>query len=205
MTRRGPARRGGFTLLEVTISLAVSSMVLLAAAGLAFAVSHAWSASNTVSDVVSHGRGGLLVLSQRIRSARAVGYTDGTTMLVWREDDNGDGYPNQSELSIFTLSNNTLTEGRFVFPANLSAGTRDANDARVTAANFISSTYVASLRTNAYHCTGTLAEYVSSLSWTLDQAVPQTRMVQVQLSLTKDGQTQTFCTGMALRSPLGVN
>ena len=69
-------------------------MVLAAAAALAFAVSHAWRQSDNINDVVDYGRNGMFQLSDRVRSARAVGYNNATTLLLWREDANGDGYVN---------------------------------------------------------------------------------------------------------------
>ncbi|MDD4889851.1 MAG: prepilin-type N-terminal cleavage/methylation domain-containing protein [Phycisphaerae bacterium] len=203
-TPNSEGRRRGFTLLELTLSLAISTMVLATAAGLAFAVSHAWGKSEDINEIVSHGRNGLFQISDRVRSGRAIGYTDSAGMLIWREDSNGDGYVDQAELSLLRVSGGQLTEGRLNFGANVSQATQDANNRRVTAGEFVSSSYVASLQQNPYFATGVLCDYVTSVSWVLDQNAPQTRLVQVRIALTKDGLSQTFCGGMSLRSPLEV-
>lgn len=207
MTRRlGNSHLAAFTLVELLASMAVSAIVLAAAAALSFAVSHAWAKSDDVNDVITHGRNAIARVDDRIRSARAIGFTDEQNMLIWREDADGDGYISQNELTLFRLdtAHGTLNEGQCLFASNVSAAARAANNVPVTAEQFVSSSFVDQFRSNPYCQFGPVAEYVSGLGWVLDADPPATRMVQMQLTLSKQGLTQALHSGMTLRMPLEV-
>lgn len=192
-------------MIELLIGLAVSAMVLAAAAGLAFAVSHAWSRSEDINTVVTHGRNGLFQISDRLRGARAIGYAYSGLIVFWREDDNGDGKINESELSLMTVQSGQFVEGRYVFDANVSAATRQANNGEVSRSLFTSSTIASRMQSNVYYRTGALAENVDSVTFLLDRAPPMTRMVQVSLRVSVNGLGQVLVCGMAPRAPLEVN
>jgi prepilin-type N-terminal cleavage/methylation domain-containing protein len=202
--RRRTGRQSGFTMIELLLGLAVSAMVLAAAAGLAYAVSHAWSKSEDINTVVTHGRNGLFQISDRLRMARAVGYSTSNLIVFWREDDNGDGVINESELSLMTVQSGQLVEGRYVFDANVSAATREANNAPVSRTLFTSATIASRMQSNTYYRAGALAENVDSVTFLLDRAPPTTRMVQVSLRVSVNGLSQALVCGMALRAPLEV-
>lgn len=200
------ANRRGMTLVELLVSLFISSIVLTAAAALAFAVGQCWSKSEDVNDVVNHGRHGVLRIGDRVRGGLAIGFADATRLVLWREDANGDGQINLGELTLFYLepADQRLSEGQFVFPADISSGQLDANNGVVTAAQFVEPAVVNQLRNNGYFSSGPVAEHVQSASWQLDTAPPATRMVQVQLRLSKDGLSQMLCAGATLRAPREV-
>lgn len=193
--------RSGFTLVELLLGVALSAIVLAAAAALAFAVSAAWHKSENVNEVVGHVRGGVLRLSDRIRGARAVGYTDAACMLIWRDDANDDEKISQSELTLFRREGGLLVEGQLLFPAGITQAERVANDAAVSASQFVTAAAVQQLAANKYYRSGTIADYVQDLSWVTDAPPPATALVQVRLLLSKDGLSQMLHSGMAVRAP----
>ena len=196
-------RHRGFTLAELVMSLAVSSVVLAAAAALAYAVCHAWSKSEDINEVVSSGRNGMVRMSDRIRSARAIGYVAPGVLMLWRQDANEDGQVNRNELTLLQVDPATgrLNEGQLLFPAGTSQAVIDSHSTALTAAQFTAAPVVSQLRGDAFFAEGPLAEYVQDVTWIVDAAPPATRLVQAQLTLTKDALTQVLHAGMALRAP----
>ncbi len=193
--------RSGFTLAELLMGLAISSLVLAAAASLAYAVNRAWATSENVQTVVNHGRNGLARISSRIRNARAVGHVDSQYFLLWREDSNSDGRINMSELTLYHYDSraNQLLEGQLVFSSSTGQADIDANNDEVTANGFISVSTANALMRNDYYREGAVAEHVSSITWVLDADPPSTGTVQLTVNVTNDGLTQTLHTGMSLR------
>ncbi|MCG3179276.1 MAG: hypothetical protein BIFFINMI_01610 [Phycisphaerae bacterium] len=204
MSRSAKARAGAFTLAELIISLAVGAFVLSAAAALAFAVGHAWNASDDVNELVNHGRNGAVRIAERIRAARAVGYVSNRHLVLWREDSNGDGKINLDELTVYYLnkSSNELMEGQVVMRSDTDARTQAANDYEVTTDDFTRASIVSTLTRASLYQEGPVADYVSAIDWVIDLDAPYTRLVQLRLTLTKDNMSQTLQSGASLRAPL---
>lgn len=206
MQRRRANSRSAFTLAELIMSLAVSSLVLAAAASLAYAVSHAWTKSENIQTVVNHGRNGVARIGARIRGAKAVGYVNSTYLLIWREDADEDGRISMAELTLYTVDarNRAIYEGQLVFSSDLTQAARDAVDTVLSASELSSPSTINALARSDYFRQGAVAEYVDSVTWVLDADPPDTTMVEMELNLSKDGLTQTLHAGMSLRNREGL-
>jgi prepilin-type N-terminal cleavage/methylation domain-containing protein len=202
--KSGQKRHGGFTLAEVLLSVVITGIVLSAAAALAYAVGKAWSQSENINEVVSSGRLATVRITDRIRTARAIGYADDQVLVIWREDSNGDGAVNLSELTLFEFDpdDGELREGQLVFPAGTSQATRDANNWEVATGDFTREWIGIQMKLNDYYTQGVISEHVTQMAWITDVDPPDTRMVQHRMTLSKDGRSQAIHGGSALRLPI---
>jgi len=90
--------RGGFTLVELLVALAVAGIVLSAVATLAYALSSANDAADDTSYKQAQLRYATLRVSQLIRQCKLVCFAAGDDFAIWRADDNSDGKINIAEL-----------------------------------------------------------------------------------------------------------
>ncbi|MHC4132607.1 MAG: PilW family protein [Planctomycetota bacterium] len=88
----------GFTLVELLVALLITSIVISAVASLAFAFGNARDYAEKTSKQQSHIRFTTLKLSELLRHCRLVNCLSGETIVIWREDDNGDDKININEL-----------------------------------------------------------------------------------------------------------
>jgi len=96
--RLSPRCRDGFTLVELTVALIVSSVVLTAVATLAYALSSAVDSTDDTSRKQAQVRYATMRLSELVRHSRLVCYSGPAEFALWRADENGDGQINFSEL-----------------------------------------------------------------------------------------------------------
>ena len=89
---------GGFTLVELLVALAVSSVVLAAVATLAYAMSSANKSTDDTSYKQSQVRYATQRVSDLIRHCKLICFAGPEDFTVWRGDDNEDGQINSSEL-----------------------------------------------------------------------------------------------------------
>jgi len=90
--------KNGFTLIELSMALMVTSIVLTAVATLAFALGRANDSTDDTSQKQAQVRYASLRISQLIRNSKLICSTYGDDLAIWRADDNGDGKINPAEL-----------------------------------------------------------------------------------------------------------
>lgn len=93
-----PRYKAGFTLVELLVALAVTSIVLTAVAALAFAVGAANDATDDTIQKQAGVRSTTLRILELVRHCKLVCGTPGNDLAIWRADDNGDGGININEL-----------------------------------------------------------------------------------------------------------
>ena len=92
-------RQGGFTVAELVLAFSVMSVVLAAAATLAFAMSSAEASTNEMGEKQAHLRFASMRIGEVVRnSCMAFTYSD-TGILFWVEDENSDGIMNGQEMA----------------------------------------------------------------------------------------------------------
>ncbi len=92
-------RCGGFTLAEVIIALSVMSIILAAAATLAFAVSTAEAATREMGQRQAHLRFSSMRIRELARNSCLVFTYSTTGVIFWKDDLNGDGAINGNEVA----------------------------------------------------------------------------------------------------------
>jgi len=91
-------KKNGFTLVELLVALSVSSIILAAVATLAYAFGRAREGMGDISRTQSYVRYTTKRISDLVREAKLVCYTDSDCFAIWRADDNEDGKINIAEL-----------------------------------------------------------------------------------------------------------
>ena len=88
----------GFTLVELLVALAVTSIVLTAVATLAYAMGTANDASDDTSQKQAQVRYATLRISELIRYCKLIYDTPDNDIVVWKADNNGDDTVDSNEL-----------------------------------------------------------------------------------------------------------
>ena len=88
----------GFTLVELLVALAVTSIVLTAVATLAYAMGTANEASGDMSQKQAQVRFTTLRISELIRYCKLIYDTPGNDIVVWKTDNNCDDIVDSDEL-----------------------------------------------------------------------------------------------------------
>jgi hypothetical protein len=92
--------RAGFTLIEVLMAASFTAAACTVATMLIQSISHAASASSEKHAGVATARDTLSCIDMLVEEAVLVGSWDGSQVLLWRNDDNGDGQINLSEMTL---------------------------------------------------------------------------------------------------------
>jgi len=88
----------GFTLVELLVALAVTSIVLTAVATLAYAMGTANDASDDRAEKQAQVRYATLRISELIRYCKLIYDTPDNDIVVWKADNNGDDIVDSNEL-----------------------------------------------------------------------------------------------------------
>jgi len=91
--------RKGFTMAEVLVALMVSSIVLAAAAALAYAMDSAESQTDNMSLNQAEVRTATVHIRELLENAKLICAQNGDDIVVWREDSNNNNKINVSELT----------------------------------------------------------------------------------------------------------
>lgn len=168
----------GFTVVELLVALAVTSVILSAVATLAFAMSTASRDSEDAAFVQTELRTATLRFVELIRNCRMICAAPGDDLVVWKSDDNNDESINLNELVYIERgsAHNVLRTGQFSEPTNPRiafsslrlAGTESDLAARYTRRDV------------------TLIRSCSNVQFTWDQAPPWTRRLVVSFDLAED-------------------
>jgi prepilin-type N-terminal cleavage/methylation domain-containing protein len=99
---RGNRRNGrrGFTLIEVLLAGSITAAACTVATMLIQSISQTASASSGKYAGVVAARDGLSCIDMLVEEAALIGYWDSSQVLLWRNDDNGDGQINLSEMML---------------------------------------------------------------------------------------------------------
>jgi hypothetical protein len=93
-------RRAGFTLIEMLLAAGFTAAACTAATMLIQSISQADSASRDRYAGVAAARDAISCVGMLVEEAALVGYWDDSRVLLWRNDDNGDGQINLAEMTL---------------------------------------------------------------------------------------------------------
>lgn len=125
--------RGGFTLAELVVSIAITVVIGSAVVGLATAMSAANEHGRDRYLSLQTARMTMLRIQNTIRKAKLVTAASSSSLVLWAEDSNGDGRINITEIVLVRLAPETteIRTRKIVFPEYWSDGTKAILDIEV--------------------------------------------------------------------------
>ncbi len=176
----------GFTLAELVVSVAITAVIGSAVAGLAMALSTASEHGRDRYLSLQTARIAMLNVRGIIRKAKLVTACDGTTMVLWAEDANGNGKINRTEVVLVGRDSSLeqIRMHRIVFPDHLPEAAKAALDIELelealTDLNAVLSLLEASL----YDQITVLAGDVRSFKVSVSPAAPMTELVGLTITV----------------------
>jgi Tfp pilus assembly protein PilW len=193
----------GMTLVELMLSLFVTSMIGAAAVAVVSAVGTTNSQTKEQAEVVQAGRAGLHRLQRQIRNARLVTACSSHEVVLWGADTSDPGYINADEVLVlqYDESDGTVACTQVKFPPSMRDNLREALNVRCALPNLASAS--AALRTianAAYRDEQVVAADIEDLSFSVPTAAPVSAMVTVTATFGLGNKTLSMSTATALRA-----
>jgi len=188
-------RRVAFTLIEMTMAIAITAVTGLSVAGAAITFSSAQEHSREFYGHIQTARTAMMRVQRMIRSCLLVTSVNGTSMILWASDANEDGQINPSETILleWDYEIGQVRTLQIAYPAGMSAGTRTAIDMDVPLETFTNDDHAKSaVFTNAYVTTTVLATDVSGFYLTAKPSPPMANLVTVQMTVGRGTQAVTL-------------
>ena len=200
----GARRRKGFTLVEILLAVVITSVVGLCVVTVTGAMFSAIEASNDSYGCVQTGRVLTLRLSKAVRCAQLITDVsdDGTAMMIWESDDNGDREINLTELLIIRWNSqaNQLVQETIEFPENWSQAVIDALNVNVPVSQATLGSSVLISYYGTYGEISPLADGITAFSIQTDVAPPMTEVLGVRMSIARKDQEMTTRRTATLRA-----
>ena len=196
--------RRGFTLAELVLALAITTVIGLAVTGVAAAVSNFNQRAEAYYEYLQSGRVAAVRLEGMMRPALLITAASGDKMVVWTNDATDAGKINVSEVTKIFLDTSTrqLMQRTTVFPDSLSTATKTALDTSLALSTLTSASVATSPPPYVqYDATSILARNVQSFVVYPDTPAPLTRLLKFKLVVGADGQTVTQYGAVMLRAP----
>jgi len=197
-------RRQAFTLIEVMMATAIISIIGLSIAGASIALANAYDNGQEYYECVQTGRVTMLRLEEMVRTSLLV--TDAniySALWLWREDSNGDGRINVSEISviIWTYHGGNLYHNRVVFPDYWPEWMVEMYDSeidinQVNSENIMMFVY----GYEPYLSETLLADDVMSFDVSASPEAPLTKTVTITMAVTRGGREVTLRSAVNLRA-----
>lgn len=201
ITIRRPRRRG-FTLLEVLMASVLAAAACSAAMMLIQSVNSSASSSNGVYAAAADARNALGCVDMLLEQAAMIGYWDNGRILLWRNDDNGDGQINLLELTL--ISRNTGSDDLNVEQVRFAPGTLPAvvqlQNVAVPLAQFVSLSGVQAMEQNSNNTVRRLVGGLTQFSAWCDGTDGKAQAAQVTFTVGRNDGSQVFHAATALRS-----
>jgi len=196
--------RDGFTLVELVISLAITAVIGSAVAGLAMVLSTASEHGRDRYLSLQTARISMLNIQDMIHKAKLVTDCDGTTMVLWAEDSNGNGKINLTEVVLLGRDSSLeqIRMHRIVFPDHWSKETKASLDLQLELKDVTSVQDVLSWMVGSqYDEVTVLAGDVRAFSISTSPAPPVTDLVGPMMTIgPSEQQAVTLRSAMHLRA-----
>jgi len=195
-------RRIAFTLMELTLAMVITTIIGLSVAAATMVLSRAYANGENYADCVQNGRIAMQRIRRTVVRAKLVLQADNNNLMVWRQDANGDGQINLSEITQFYVdaAARQLKMRQVVFPSSLSDVMRGVLDAPVPLQTALTSTSFFGNYGGAYTQDSPLAEDVDYLHVTTDEDPPYALFVQLEGRFVGGTQQLTLNNAAALRA-----
>ncbi len=198
------ANRRGFTLAELVLALAITTVIGLAVTGVAAAVSNFNERAEAYYECLQNGRVAATRLEQTLRPALLITAASGSNMVVWTDDHIEPGKINVSEVTKIFLDTTTrqLMQRTTVYPSTLTADQVKSLDKDIDLDKLVSASVATSTPTYVqYDVTRALANNVQSFVVYPNVPAPLTGLLKFKLVISVGGQTVTQYGAVMLRAP----
>ena len=176
-----------FTLVELVLAMSITSLIGLAVAGAAMALSASYASSQEQYQNIQVARSVVRRLRSNIRTARLVTACNGSDIVVWTEDKNGDGKINITEIVLwqFLPHPGRIREKRIVFPDDWSPDQIETYDVVVplSVASSVLNVQEYLKKLGSYSQVTVLANDISNLRLIASPAAPLTTYVGLDLTV----------------------
>lgn len=203
---RDRPRRQGLTLPELVLAICVMSIVALAVATVASALSNAYHLTDTMSESIQSGRSAMMSVASMVRKAKLVLANGGNALAIWTGDANGDNHINVDELVLIQhLEDEGIVESVQVrFPSAMSQDIVTAlNEQRelieVDTCEEVQDAMGSAILAD-YRSTRVLATDVGSFQVATDTPAPHSRLVLIRITVGPPDQRITLTNSIRLRA-----
>ena len=175
----------GFTLVELLVALVVTSVILVAVATLAFAMSSANRATDDTSRKQAQLRYATLRISELIRHCRLIYARSSSDLAAWRTDDDNDGQIDLNEIAYIRKGPDSNYLHLYEFPSS-SGGTVSLGTMPAPLGDDVK-----------------LIPQCSNVEFVVDAEPPMTKFVSISFELVEDNVVRHYQINCALRSWAG--
>lgn len=194
-------RRRAFSLLELLLASTFTAIACTAASLLIKSINNTATTTSGLQAGVTAARNAMACTELLIEQAALVGYWDNDRVLLWRNDDNGDGRINLLELTL--VYHNTVTHELSLQEVRLPVGTPVAQinlqNTTVPLSAFVTLAQTQQIQQHSYLCTRRLIGGLSQFKAWCDGTDAKARTVQMMFTVTCNDGEQAFCSLGALR------
>ncbi len=179
-------RRIAFTLIEMTMAIAITGVTGLSVAGAAITFSTAHEHSREFYGHIQTARTAMMRVQRMIRSCLLVTSVNGTSMILWASDANEDGQINPSETILleWDYEAGEVRLLQIAYPAGMSADVRIAIDMEMPLGTLTNDDHAKSaVFSSSYVATTVLATDVTGFYLTAKPDAPMARLVTVQMTV----------------------
>jgi type II secretory pathway pseudopilin PulG len=197
-------RPKGFTLAELVLALAITTVIGLAVTGVAAAVSNLNQRAEDYFECLQNGRVAAANLETMLRPALLITAASGSSMVVWTDDHIDPGKINVSEVAKIFLDTTTrkLMLRTTAYPGTLTASQITGLDTSINLNDLVSASAATSAPTYVqYEAVSTLACNVQSFAVYPDVPGPLTGLLKFKLVIGIAGQTVTQYGAVTVRAP----
>ncbi|HUW20816.1 MAG TPA: prepilin-type N-terminal cleavage/methylation domain-containing protein [Sedimentisphaerales bacterium] len=191
MSIRAKYLREGFTLVELLVGLAVTSIVVTAVATLAYAVGAANRGTDDASQKQAQLRYATMRISELIRNCRLICGTADNDLVLWQADYNADGLINPSELVFLEAGQGRNYLELLEFPLE--------DNWPIPLSSILSGTAKQELLIICTQRRVVLVPECTNVQFLLDAMPPWTRFVSLSFALTEGGPSCRYQINAALR------
>jgi prepilin-type N-terminal cleavage/methylation domain-containing protein len=177
----------GFTLVELLMAVWVMSIILAAVATLSFALGSANDAADNTSEIYSRIRYTTVRVSELARSGKLICSNSGTSVAIWRADDNGDSRINPGEIVYLEAGNGNNCINIVTF-----LGTGAAASSALTLADIAGGQARTWLAANTQANSITLINNCSTVSFTTDQTPPFAKQLNIFFGINQNGSVKNY-------------
>lgn len=118
---KGRTNRKAFTLAELVLAIAVTSVVGLSVATVASALANAHRQTDTMRDSIQSGRSAMIHVGSAVRKAKLLVAKSADALAIWTGDANSDGAINVDELVLirYVPETETVESAQVSFPDSM--------------------------------------------------------------------------------------
>ena len=196
-------KRGGLTLVELILAMAITAMVCTAIAAMMKSVADTWQTNNADNEVFTDVRIALSRIRRTVENARLLGYSDSQRVVLWSGDNNRNLQIDYIECMMIQYEPTTeqLQLMDIYFPAGTPQSEIDARDISLDPTDFGSGQLATTLSQDQYCRVRTLVSDVKWFSLTLDVPWPETRSIVLDFKLQSLDDSMRFHAVVSLREP----